>query len=114
MKVLKVLGIALAVVVLGLVAIVFTSDPEKSADLIQTLSNGGKTLHVVTIGSRGAFSITTSPKGSEIETLGRRYSISHNGAQFLLDGTPLDMRSGSEFSLILHKDGHRELKPGKH
>lgn len=113
MKVLKVFGIALIVVVLGFAAIVLSSDPDKSADLIQTLSNGGKTLHVVTIGSRGAFSIKTSPDGSEIETLGRRYSITHNGVQFLLDGAPLDMRSGNEFSLILHKDGHSELKPGK-
>jgi hypothetical protein len=114
MKLLKVVGVLLLAVIGGLVAIVLLADPDGGADRIQTLTRNGKTMHVVTIGSRGAFRISTSPSGSEIDSLGRRYTITHDGTRFLLNGSPLDPGSTDEFSLILRKDGSREIRPGKY
>ena len=113
-SVLKYLGYAALAVVALFAALLAYSATQPSIDRIQTLTFQGKTLHVVTIGSKGAFKIKTDGNGSEIETLGRRYVIATKGRDFLLDGQVLDTSTGKEFSIVLHPDGRRELKPGRY
>jgi hypothetical protein len=110
----RILAYVLGTVVLLFGLLLFYSARQPAVDRIMTMKVQGKTVHVVTIGSDGAINVKTSDSGNEFTTMGRRYVITRSDQGLLLDGKPLDISNGNEFSLLLYKDGRQEMKPGKY
>ena len=100
MKALRIIGysvgtllIALAVLI-GVATYLDRVDPPGPAQLSQSMSAGGKTVHFVT---KGPVSYTASNEGDTI----------------LLNGKPLDLSGGDVFTAEIAADGTISLRPGK-
>jgi len=100
MKGLRIIGyivgtlfLALAVLI-GVAAYLDHNDPPGPAQLTQSMSAGGKTVHFVTKGSVS-------------------YTASNEGDTILLNGKPLDLSGGDVFTVEIAADGKTSLRPGK-
>ena len=87
------LFLALAVLI-GVAAYLDHIGPPGPAQLTQSMSAGGKTVHFV---AKGPVSYTASNEGDAI----------------LLNGKPLDLSGGDVFTVEIAADGTSSLRPGK-
>lgn len=88
-------GLVLALAVLiGVAAYLDHIDPPGPAQLTQSMSAGGKTVHFLTKGPAS-------------------YTASNEGDTILLNGKPLDLSGGDEFTAEIAADGTTNLRPGK-
>lgn len=95
-KVFKFLGYTLGVLVLLAVAIVVVGlmfDPRNETRVLQTLTVGDKTVHVV---GKGAADFTSSASSEGV----------------IINGVKLDLSGGSVFTATIMPDGKTELKKG--
>lgn len=87
-------GLLIALVALIAVGSYFGGDNTSSPGITQSMSAGGKTVHFVTKGPAS-------------------YTASNEGDTILLNGKPLDLSGGDEFTAEIAADGTTSLRPGK-
>jgi hypothetical protein len=87
-------GLLVAVIALIAVGSYLGGDNTSSPGIIQSMSVGGKTVHFVNKGP-GA------------------YTASNEGDAILINGKPLDLSGGDEFTVEIAEDGTTSLRPGK-
>ena len=87
-------GLLVTLVVLIAVGSYLGGDTTSSPGITQSMSAGGKTVHFV---SKGAAA----------------YIASNEGDTILINGKPLDLSGGNEFTVEIAEDGSTSLRPGK-
>jgi hypothetical protein len=96
MKILKYIGYTLLALVLGIFALSqFLPPPGPGSGVFQTLSSGGKTVHLVR-GGPGDI----------------RFSASMEGSSVVVNGQTLELSGGDEFTVKLFENGRMELHKG--
>ena len=87
-------GLLLALIALIAVGSYMGGNMQTTPSLTQSMSVGGKTVHFV---SKGAASYTAANEGDSI----------------LVNGKPLDLSGGGEFTIEVAADGTTSLRPGQ-
>ena len=100
MKALRIIGYVVGGLLVTLVALfaigsyVGDGANTSSPGITQSMSAGGKTVHFVTKGPAS-------------------YTASNEGDAILINGKPLDLSGGDEFTVEIAENGSTSLRPGK-